>query len=365
MDESQPAYHSIKIIILIATVTLLLSLLSPNPIYSSGMGFAPVQKGVCYVTWDKNRFATKYSDRSLEKLHALGVDYIAVIITHYQENLYSTRIQPTENSPTDSSIEHVINKAHSLGIKVMLKPHVDLINTQDDTYWRADIGFAREKDWQDWFKEYKRFITKYARMAAKLNVEMFCIGTELSFTTQKNDLWLREIINPIRHIYPGKLIYAANWDNYTNVDFWDELDYIGIDAYFPLTYHTEPSVNDLKRGWQKWTREIRSWHKTVNKPIIFTEIGYPSTPHAPITPWKGGTIGNADPEIQARCYTAFFETVWGADWLKGVYWWKWDTSVHAGGKHNRQFTPQNKPAQRIIEAHYKGFSTGSTYAKAE
>jgi hypothetical protein len=39
----------------------------------------------------------------------------------------------------------------------------------------------------------------------------------------------------IRKIYTGKLTYAANWDDFDKVPFWKELDYIGIDAYFPLS----------------------------------------------------------------------------------------------------------------------------------
>ncbi|MBD3426242.1 MAG: hypothetical protein GF409_03305 [Candidatus Omnitrophica bacterium] len=321
----------------------------------------PLQKGMCYVTWDKDRFASEYSDKSLEKLSKLGVEYISLCVTHYQEKYNSTDIIRTDKTPSKRSLAHVIKKAHKLGMKVMLKPHIDLIDKYDGTYWRADIGFACEQDWEKWFREYERFILEYASMSRRLGVELLCVGTELSFTTQKDPEW-RRIISRVRKIYKGELVYAANWDNFKNINFWEELDYVGIDAYFPLTYSPSPTKEDLKKGWEKWKNDIESWQKLVNKPVIFTEIGYPSTSHAPYTPWKGGTHGNADPDIQAECYRAFFDTMWEKEWLAGIYWWKWDTNVHAGGKYNRQFTPQNKPAQEVLESYYRTRNRQTHYA---
>jgi len=321
---------------------------------NSQAGFlpGPIQKGICYVTWDKTRFSSEYSDESLKKLSTIGVEYISVCVTHYQEEYNSTKITKTDRTPSLKSTQHVINKSHDLGLKVMLKPHIDLLHNKNGSFWRADIGFSKEADWEKWFENYQKLILKYAKMAEKTKVELFCIGTELSFTTQKNSYWLN-LIEKIRKIYSGKILYAANWDNFQNIQFWEQLDYIGIDAYFPLTYKPDPTVEDLLTGWKKWKAKLNQLRKNVDKPIIFTEIGYASTSHAPQTPWKGGIYGNANPEIQAKCYEAFFKAVWNEPWMAGAYWWKWDTNVHAGGLHNRQFTPQNKPAEKIIAKHYK------------
>lgn len=336
--------------------TFLFLLFYPPTLSSQVKPVFHVQKGMCYVGWNKDRYASRHSDQSLKKLIDLGVKYVSIVVTQYQDTHNSVTINPTENTPSDNSISHVINKAHSLGLKVMLKPHVDIIGELIDPYSRADIGFADENDWHKWFSEYQSFITHYAKLAEELHVEIFCVGTELSFTTQKDLLW-RKIISTVREVYSGKLIYAANWDNYKNIKFWEDLDYVGIDAFFPITYRPNPSLIELKRGWEKWKSQIRAWHAAVNKPIIFTEIGYSSTSGAPMMPWEKGLQGNADLKTQANCYKAFFDSIWGCSWLAGVYWWRWDTSIHAGGEHNRQFTPQNKPAQKIIETYYKDESS--------
>jgi len=311
------------------------------------------QKGICYATWQKDRFSSTYSDESLELLKKMGVEYVQINVTQYQDKYNSTKIKSTDLTPSDKSVRHVIKKAHALGLKVMLKPHIDLIYNEDDTYWRADIGFNKERDWKIWFKEYEDFIVHYAIIARKYNVEIFCVGTELSFTVQKTDYW-HKIIDKIKEVYFGKLIYASNWDNYRNVYFWDRLDFVGIDAYFPLTYRPNPSVEEINQGWIKWKNAIEIWHKRVNKPIVFTEIGYASSLHAPSEPWKNG-MGEADVEIQAKCYQSFFESIWDSSWLAGVYWWRWAPTTRGGGKYNRKFTPLNKPAAKILEKYYKTF----------
>ena len=310
------------------------------------------QKGICYATWDKNRFASTYSDQALITLKNMGAEYIQINITQYQDRCDSTEIKETGFTPSDPSVKHVIQIAHELGLKVMLKPHIDLIHTDRSTCCRSDIGFKKEKDWRKWFAEYGNFITHYAGIAEEYHVEIFCVGTELSSTTRKANNW-RKIISSVRNIYSGKLIYAANWDNYENVKFWQDLDFVGIDAYFPLTCKSDPALEDIKKGWEKWKHKIGSWHSGIKKPIVFTEIGYSSAAGAASEPWKKESRGNADVEIQAKCYTAFFETMWNSPWLTGVYWWKYGPTIYGGGKNNRYFTPLNKPAAGILEENYR------------
>jgi hypothetical protein len=335
----------------------LAAVFSPGKLYSETGSIVP-HRGMCYATWDQEKFSSEHSDESMHHLHSLGTDHLALVVTQYQEKYNSTRIMSTERTPSDRSLSHAMRTAKNLGLTVMLKPHIDLIDKHDGTYWRADIGFSSEEDWAKWFKEYRRFILHYAKLAEKMKIDIFCVGTELSFTSKKTEEWL-EIISAVRDVFSGKLVYAANWDEFKNVKFWDQLDYVGIDAYFPLSYSPEPDLEDIKKGWEKWKLEIRNWHASINKPILFTELGYASTPSAPHSPWQGGMQGNADLEIQAKCYDAFFKTIWKEPWFAGVYWWKWNPSVRSGGKYNRRFTPQNKPAEKILEAHYKGLETGS------
>lgn len=325
---------------------------------SSGAAFAASkyewQKGMCYTTWTKDKYNSPVSDESLKKVASLGTQWVSILTTWYQERCDTSTIFPTEKTPSDESIIHAINTAHSLGMKVMLKPHLDLIDVSDGS-WRGDIACKSEPDWQAWFENYRDYLLHYAKLAQENNVEIFCIGTELtSISTMKENMWREIIIKPIREVYKGPLTYAANWnDEYSHIKFWDALDYIGIDAYYPLSEKSNPTLDEIKKGWDEWVKELEAFQKRMNMPIIFPEVGYCSSEGTAKTPWEEVTGGNLNLQQQADCYEALFETFWDKPWFYGVYWWRWGTNVKFGGHNNKGFSPQNKPAENIVKKWYR------------
>ena len=310
------------------------------------------QKGMCYATWSKERYSTKESDESIKRIAETGTEWVAIVTTWYQERCDTTKIFPTEKTPSDASLIHAIETVHSLGMKVMLKPHLDLLDTSGGA-WRGEITCAPE-DWDDWFNNYKDFVLHYAKLAQDNKVEFFCVGTELtSVATIKESMWRDIVIKPVRDIYKGPLTYAANWnEEYNQVKFWDALDYVGIDAYFPLSENNKPDLAEIKKSWEKWVKEIEEFQARVNMPIIFPEVGYCSAQGTAKAPWQEIVNTPLDLEQQADCYQALLETFWDKDWFYGVYWWKWGTDVRFGGPNNRGYNPQNKPAQRIVTEWY-------------
>lgn len=321
------------------------------------------QKGMNYVALSKDRLASAGSDESLKALAATGTKWVAVIVTWYQESCSSTSIFPNKNSPTDESIVHAVNTIHSLGMKAMIKPHLEIMDTSGGS-WRGEIACAKD-DWSAWFDSYGKFIAHYAAIAQENKAEMFCIGTELtSVAIMKKNLWKEKVIDPVRGIYSGPLVYAANWDEeYLNVVFWDEMDYVGIDAYFPLSDKDDPTYEEIKKGWDRWAANIEEFQARVNKPIVFTETGYCSAQGTAKTPWEEMAKGNVNMKLQADCYEALMDTFWHKRWFYGIYWWRWGTSVNLGGPGNRSFTPQNKTAQGVIEKWYKKSIPSKMYGK--
>ena len=310
------------------------------------------QKGMHYVTWSKAAYGTDKSDKSLAKISSLGSNWVAILTTWYQNTCFATDIFPTDKTPSDASIVRAITTAHANNMKVMLKPHLDILDTAYGG-WRGEITCTREPDWDKWFEAYKNFMMHYVKIANENNVEMFCVGTELTeMTLAKPEKW-RELIGAIREVYNGQLTYAANWnEEYLSISFWDALDYAGIDAYFPLSDEKSPTYEELMEGWKKWAREIEKWQAKINKPVIFPEVGYHSASYAAKEPWIHYGEGDTDLELQVRCYRALLDTFWNKTWFYGMYWWDWGTSVRMGGKENRGFTPQNKPAEDTVKEWY-------------
>ncbi len=323
---------------------------------------APVQnfsiKGVEYVSWWNGQYSSSDSDISLDNIKNTNANNVGLLVTWYMDTGTSNTIySDADKTPTDADVVNAIGDIHSRGMEVMLKPHVD---SKDGT-WRGEIA---PSDITAWFNSYNNFITHYAQIAQDNGVEYLCIATELkslSGTTYESS-W-NTIIDNIEVIYTDSLTYASNWDEYTNVSFWNRLDYGGLDAYFPLSEAQNPSVTELIDGWSNysgtwgthnWVAEIEAWQAIINKPIIFTEIGYRSIDYAAKEPWAWGTSATYNGQLQANCYQAAIEVFKEKTWFTGMYWWDWLTNPNAGGEGNTDFMPQNKPAEATLTALYGG-----------
>lgn len=310
------------------------------------------QKGMIYVAWSENGYSNVNSVKAMEQMFSLGVEWVGILATWYQDQYNSTQIYPLKDkTPSDDSLIFALRKLHELKAKIMLKPHLDLV--EGDGKWRGDIGFDNQNDWQAWFESYTAFILHYVDIAAKENVELFCIGTELTNATINQPERWRDLIKKIREVYRGELTYAANWNNeFDQLVFWDALDYAGLDPYFPLVCSLRPNTEELKSAWEDWIKQIESWQQKINKPVIFAEISYKSSTDATDEPWQHIPLGELDLELQVNCYQALLESFWDRPWFYGLYWWYWGTNPRMGGSLNRGFSPQNKPAQEVVKEWY-------------
>ncbi len=250
---------------------------------------------------------------------------------------------------TKAGVEDTAKLFLNEGISVMLKPQIWIKNGE----FTGTITFQTKTDWNLFLASYKKFILHFAQLAETLNLPLLCIGTELQTIVEYSPNYWHELIKEIRLIYKGKLTYAENWDQYHNVPFWNDLDYIGIDAYFPLKT-TEPSVNTLIDLWQPYVNTLELYSKTQKRPIIFTEMGYRSVNQPTIRPWD---YSNRDlpynGQSQADALEALFLSFADKPWWKGGFIWKWfPNHQNTGGVSNSGFTPQNKPAQKVIQRYF-------------
>jgi hypothetical protein len=315
---------------------------------TKSLGF---QKGITYVSWLAGQFNSDDADQALEELAATGANWIALVVTRYQDNANSKEIKiDSLKTPTDDDIRHVINKARQLGLSVMLKPHIDL----SDGDWRGNIGSSFDGvAWSSWFTAYRDFIVHYADIAAQNQdtVKILCVGTELKATSSQEADW-RQVLQDVRKVYSGKLVYASNWDEPSR-GWWKELDYIGVDAYFKLeTTSTSPTVEELKTAWQPSIIKLEDLHTQIGIPIILTELGYRSITDAHAEPYNYEKEAPVDLNEQANLYQAAFEVLLDKDWLVGIYWWNWLTDPNQGGTQDTDYTPHGKPAEDVVKKYY-------------
>lgn len=249
-------------------------------------------------------------------------------------------------------IEHTISKLNERKLKIMVKPQIWIRNGA----FTGDLEFETEEDWKQFEDSYAKFILLYAEISEELDVELFCIGTELfNFVSNRPDFW-KNLISEVRKIYSGQITYAENWDKFDQTTIWDELDYIGVDAYFPLSDEASPDIDQIKEGWEPHLSSLESVSDKFQKQIIFTEFGYRSIDHALKTPWNPEREHpGLNLKLQANAYKVLFEQVWSREWFAGGFLWKWHQSTKSGGLENSRFTPQNKPAEKELKSFYGSF----------
>ena len=164
-----------------------------------------------------------------------------------------------------------------------------------------------------------------------------------------NKKW-EELIKQTKELYSGNITYAANFDNYQEVGFWKDLNFIGINAYFPLRKY-QPIISDtVKRtlflnAWDSIFMEIDSFridNQLNNNPVIFTELGYTYRKNSTIEPWGAagfsvlGDSSNShlmvwdeqevDQTERAMAVNTLYKThLKKPDLLKGILYWKLTT----------------------------------------
>lgn len=162
----------------------------------------------------------------------------------------------------------------------------------------------------------------------------------------------RRVIATARATYRGRLTYAANFDQVEAVGFWDALDAIGINAYYPLRDpESEPSgrgelLAALEAGWAEVLRgieQLRARRGLGEMPVVFTELGYTPRAGATAAPWAGhgfSVVGDGDGTrlfvwedeaidpteraLAVRALRAAHRDA-GGDLLGGILYWKLTT----------------------------------------
>ena len=254
---------------------------------------------------------------------------------------------------TPIGIKHLVNSARAKNLKILLKPHFWVSNQG----WPGDYDLSYEK-WTTWERNYESFILQLARISEALEIDMICIGTEFKIAVKKRRKFWTDLITKIRRVYSGKITYAANWDNYQNVHFWDKLDYIGIDAYHPLSQAQTPTIEEMERAWKQFVPALKNTAKKYNKQILFTEYGYRSIHKTAWQQWEIEGISSDEQcnlEAQTNAYEALYRVFWQQDWFAGGFLWKWwpDDAKSGGTKHSN-YTPQHKPVEETIKKWYSG-----------
>jgi hypothetical protein len=343
--------------ILVALGLMAAGLLQRHPINTAHAAAAGVRVGWTYKGFTivaRSRDDLYASGPALRQLAATGANAVSFTVTWYTTNVYSTDIYTTDATASDGALIWAMRRAESLGLRVIVKPHLD----SQDGQWRAYINPA---DAATWFANYRAMIDHYAVLAARYGADMLCIGAELiSMSTNPTyaPYW-RSLVAGVRHRFRGQLTYSANWggtpfaEEYDHIPFWNKLDFLGISAYFPVSNQPNPSVAGMERSWATWrAHAIARFQARWRKPLLFTEVGYSSAQGTAEAPFNEGGWP-PDQQVQANCYQALFAAWASVPWFAGSMFWFWSTDT-SPDPNGTGFAVQNKAALSVVESWYDG-----------
>jgi len=280
---------------------------------------------------------------TLRGIRDVGSNWVA---THPYSGIRTdgtVRVWKLDSDDPPEYLVRPIREAHALGLKIMIKPHLAYWGTPFS--WRGEIEFDSAEKWERFWTGYRHWIVTLARMCS--DADAFVVGTELDRTIEYEAEW-RRIIAEVRAVTKAPLTYAANWTDYEKVPFWDALDAIGVQAYFPLVEQRDPSEKMLERAWAERMKMLHSFSEEQNRKIVFTELGYNRSHWAPVQPWESRDDGEEALPMQLTCVRVALRAVEREPRVVGVFLWKWFTWPNTTGRNFRLDTPEMRRVIRGV-----------------
>jgi len=285
----------------------------------------------------------------------LNANYVAVLAFLHQDERGSSEVYLRSGEARVA--RSIVATAKKMGLRVIL--YVFLL--VEDGTWRGEIEPA---NLTRWFETYTRGVIEYAKMASELRADGLLIGSELSTMEKYSKEW-KNLIKEVRKVYSGPLIYGVNWccksclrGDFKELGWLSDLDYVGVDAYYPITSKARPSIADALRGWYcnpdgvNIVKELMCIHSITGRPLLLTEIGYRSHSRALERPWECGGIVEYDDVTQAVGFQACFEALSDKPWVKGFIVWVWDVGYEPR-PGDTGYNVYGKPAQYVIAEWYR------------
>ncbi len=312
---------------------------------SGGVEHDPAEtvRGVIVSTHtDGSDWASAGMRSTLADIGTLGADWVAIHPYARIQADGTVRFRPLDPGNPPAELARPIAEAHALGLKILIKPHLAYWGSPFS--WRGDIRFRTEAEWNRFFTTYTAWID--GLVEACPGADGFVVATELDATLDHEAAW-RRVIASVRARTHAPLTYGANWTHYRDVPFWDALDVIGIQAYFPLTDAPRPDSATVAAGWSRLMDGLHDYALAQNRRIVFTELGYNRAFDAPLRPWDYAVDGADAEAMQALCLGAALRAVDAEPMVVGVFLWKWFPNPYPVGRNFQLATPGLK---RVIAA---------------
>lgn len=313
-------------------------------------------KGVSFGFMAPNGYySSPEGQTQIQRICELGVDSVALIATVVQQRYTDTLMYADyRHTPSDYELAAAIDAFHKRGIRVMLKPMIECL----DSVWRGRISFP-ENDmqiegvvtdyWGEWFGRYADCMRHYARLANACGVEIFCAGCELKGCEPQEARW-PAVIAAIRGEYGGVVTYNADQyfpDSGFEKKWYSLLDILGV-SFYTGTARPRPSADEIAEDLRGRAAQIMRLERDIGVPVFFAECGARSVEGGAERPYEYRNAGRYDGDIQAAYLRGVVKAFSPYETWGGLMWWKWDEQQNRAHYHmpggDTGFTIHGKPA---------------------
>jgi len=290
----------------------------------------------------------------LDRIAATGATCVSLQAIYRMDTGHSNEIHrhPT-SSPTEASLLRTFREAKVRGLRMMFFPTINLRDEAENAdWWRGNI---EPDDWDLWWRNYTAFNVHLATLAQAGGVEWYSLGTEMASTHRFPDRW-RALAAAVRRVYKGKLVYSVNFDSHDSFTFGDCLDVIGMNTYDPIAKYDEyPSPDQVRDAWWWIVYKARTLRARFNRPVMITEVGYPSVAHAHVGPWDFRTDKPVDLPLQDELLKGAFRVL--RNWTDGdaVFYYLYGENLNfkpIGGPLDRTYAVWGKPAEATLVKYF-------------
>lgn len=290
--------------------------------------------------------------RSLDEAVDMGATWVSLTPFGRVWSLRSSQVSLEFEAPFEENRRAVaegIRMAHARGLKVLLVPHLWV----ESGGWRAELDPGSDEGWAEWAESYRSFLLTWADVARETGAEMLSVGVELrSWVTTPRVTSFLPILADVRRAYPGLLTYSANWDDVEYTMILQDIDLIGINAFYPLADEEGASLGTLMRGGERVADKLEQLARAEGKPILLTEIGYKTVASPAVKPWvwpedmKEVVLSQRD---QAEATFALVKPLLAKPWFAGFFVWR----IYADPEDVSQepefgFSPRGKESEGVI-----------------
>lgn len=282
---------------------------------------------------------------ALREIRPLGVEWVSIHPYAWVGRNGEIRAQRAADLPY---LADAVARTRAEKLELFWVPHLAYWGSFE---WRGAIDFGDDAAaWRRFFDGYREFIVDQAAFAERQGVKMLAVGLEYEQTTTLHEAEWRRILTEVRAVYHGVVVYSANWDRLDAVPFWDAVDVIGVQAYFPLADRPYPDRAAIERGWAEPLERLAALSRRYRKPALFNEIGYDLSDKAATEPWLPSTRESAENRaLRRRLMEVALARLEREPYLLGMFWWKW---LPARPAHDPDFNMEDPDARALLREYW-------------